>query len=223
MRRKQAGYALLLVMLMAALILVALAVAVPRLLTQGKREREEELIFRGQQYQHAIGLYYKKLGRYPQSLDDLLRTNDRGFLRRPFRDPMTPDGQWRILGLGPGGALLGSTHKPLPTGSVSNPPMDTEPPAGKPPKEGPLLSFKPGEKSPYPIAGVASRSQDASIRVYDSYGRYYDWEFVYDPTKEAQRPAPGATAGQPENPSDKSKGGFRRTPNPGQPQPNPQL
>lgn len=183
MRRGQSGYALLVVLLLLALVLVALSTAVPRFLTQGQREKEEELVFRGQQYRRAVGLFYKKYGRYPRSMDDLLRFNDRSFLRRAFPDPMTPEGKWRLIRVGPGGEFIGSVNRPPLMGSSA---------AAPPPSPG---GFTEGP-STYPLAGVASRSLAPSVRVYQGRSYYYQWEFIYDPTEEARRlsPAPRGSA-----------------------------
>ncbi len=60
------------------------------------RDREEELLFRGDQYRRAIERYYLAIpGKplYPQNIDDLLTDNrtavGRHFLRRKYNDPMT--------------------------------------------------------------------------------------------------------------------------------------
>src|SRR3990167_7585385 len=53
MRRRESGYALLVVILLAALVLIALSAVVPQVLTQGQREKEEELVFRGGQIGRA--------------------------------------------------------------------------------------------------------------------------------------------------------------------------
>ena len=109
--QRQSGYALIVILLLLAFVLISLSVAVPPVFKQAQREKEEELIFRGQQYQRAIGRFYRKFGRYPLKVEELMRTNDRNFLRRPFPDPMTRDGNWRIIRLGPAGQLVGSKHQ----------------------------------------------------------------------------------------------------------------
>lgn len=209
MRRAHAGYALLVVMLLAALVLIALSIAVPRLLTQGQREQEEELIFRGEQYQRSIGLYYKKFGRYPNSIKDLLHTNDRSFLRRPWADPMVPDGKWRLIRLGPGGQLIGSVHSRRSRGAggpATGPDEEEAPATGESPH---LLPVDPGaERMNAPIAGVASRLKARAIRVYDEYDYYHQWEFVYDPVKEATRGRPGTP--QPSPTPERPRSGPRR-------------
>lgn len=190
MRRGQSGYALLVVLLLLALVLVALSTAVPRFLTQGQRDKEEELIFRGRQYRRAVGLFYKKYGRYPRSTDDLLRFNDRSFLRRAFPDPMTPEGKWRTIRVGPGGEFIGSVNRPRLMGSS---------PATPPPSPG---RFTEGP-STYPLAGVASRSLVPSIRVYQGHSYYYQWEFIYNPTEDARGLSPARPGNAPpEKPSE---------------------
>ncbi|MCI0404280.1 MAG: hypothetical protein L0212_12310 [Acidobacteria bacterium] len=211
MRKKEAGYALLLVVFLAALVMISLAVAIPPVLHEGTREKEAELIFRGEQYQRAIGRFYKKFGRYPNTIDELLRTNDRGFLRKEFPDPMTKDGKWKIIGLGAGGALLGSGQNPLArpgqpgAGPGSGPGSGSGPTAPQPPTretrgrgETDRRSSSGSSSQPsYPIAGVVSKSTKPSIRVYQGKSGYANWEFIYDPTKDPLLVPPG---GQPPRP-----------------------
>jgi hypothetical protein len=110
---KQAGYTLLMVVFMVATILIATMATAPNILTQGRREKEEETIWRGQQYERAIGLYYKKFGKYPTKVEDLTReTNGVRFLRQAYTDPMNKeDGSWRFIYVGPNGQLIGSLRQ----------------------------------------------------------------------------------------------------------------
>jgi len=112
-RRKQAGYTLLMVVFMAAAMLILAAAAAPNLLTQGRREKEEEMVWRGQQYARAVGLYYRKFGKYPTKVEDLTRqTNGVRFLRQAYTDPMNKDdGSWRFIYVGPNGQLIGSLRQ----------------------------------------------------------------------------------------------------------------
>ena len=228
MRNKQSGYAFLIAVLLAALVLVALSVAIPRLLTQGQREKEEELIFRGDQYRRAIARFYKKFGRYPRSVEELLRTNDRSFLRREFTDPMSPDGRWRFIRVGPSGEFIGSVNRRLPTAAPAGQPpggaeadqadqedqadqadADQEQPDEGDGEETPAVEETPPQSTgssmasagTLPLAGVASRSRTRAIKVYQGYGRYFQWEFIYDPSKDAVVTAPGAPAPPPKGPA----------------------
>jgi hypothetical protein len=109
-RRKDAGYTLLLVVFMVATMLIAAAIATPNIITEGRRQKEQELIWRGSQYARAIGLYYRKFNRFPTKVEDLTKqTNGVRFLRQAYPDPMNKeDGSWRFIYVGPNGALIGS-------------------------------------------------------------------------------------------------------------------
>src|SRR6266851_283276 len=109
-RHSESGYALLMVVFFAAVMLISVAVAAPSVLTQGKREKEDELIWRGGQYARAVRFYYRKNGRFPHSLEDLTKAqNEIHFLRKAYKDPMNKeDGSWRLIYVGPGGQLIGS-------------------------------------------------------------------------------------------------------------------
>ncbi len=80
---------MLVILLMLALLAIALVEAAPSVAVQVRRDQEEELIRRGNQYVRAIRLFYRKFGRYPTSLDELKDTNHLRFLRREYKDPVT--------------------------------------------------------------------------------------------------------------------------------------
>jgi len=98
--RSPKGYILLSVMLLMTLMLVALSVEIPRISQQIKRDKEEELIHRAQEYTRAIKKFYRKFGRYPLSIEQLENTNNMRFLRKRFKDPMTGKDDWRIIHVG---------------------------------------------------------------------------------------------------------------------------
>ena len=97
----QKGYVLLAVMLFVTLLMIALAVAAPQIGQQIKREREEELIHRGQEYATAIKKFYRaNNGQYPVSLDQLENSNNRRFLRKRYKDPTTGKDNWKLIHVG---------------------------------------------------------------------------------------------------------------------------
>ncbi|MEJ2007152.1 MAG: hypothetical protein P8Z30_03195 [Acidobacteriota bacterium] len=102
------GYVLLIMMMIATLLLISLAAAVPSIYVEGQREKEKELIFRGEQYARAIELFHTKFNRYPTSVKELLHTNNMSFLRRAFRDPMSKDGKWRFIHATASGIIIDS-------------------------------------------------------------------------------------------------------------------
>jgi hypothetical protein len=115
-RRNQGGYALLLVVFLTALLVVGTMSIGLRILTEGKREKEKEMIWRGQQYTRGVKLYYRKLGRFPNSLDDLTKPKigNIRFMRQAYKDPMNKeDGAWRLIYVGPAGNLIGSLNPSL--------------------------------------------------------------------------------------------------------------
>src|SRR5260221_8262632 len=114
--RGEEGYALALMVFMLALIVVATAAVAPDIITNGRREKEEEMIWRGNQYVRGIRLYvryYQMHGgttRFPTSMEDLTK-NKVGirFMRQAYKDPVNPvDGSWRMIYVGPNGQLIGS-------------------------------------------------------------------------------------------------------------------
>jgi hypothetical protein len=110
-RRKQGGYALLVVVFLTALLVVATMSIGLRVVTEGKREKEQDMIWRGKQYTRGIKLYYRKLGRFPTSMDDLTKPKigNLRFMRQAYKDPMNKeDGSWRLIYVGPSGNLIGS-------------------------------------------------------------------------------------------------------------------
>jgi type II secretory pathway pseudopilin PulG len=121
-RNREAGYTLLLAVFLVATMIIAAAVATPNILTEGRRQKEDDLVWRGNQYERAIGLYYKKFGRFPTKIEDLTnQTNGVRFLRRAYKDPMNKeDGSWRFIYVGPNGQLIGSnTQTSLLQGAVT--------------------------------------------------------------------------------------------------------
>jgi hypothetical protein len=98
---------------MAAVVGIMLWLEVPRVAFEAERIREETLIQRGEEYKHAIKLFYRRFQRYPPSLEALDNTNNIRFIRRRYKDPMTGKDDWRQIHAGPGGIFTDSlTQKP---------------------------------------------------------------------------------------------------------------
>jgi hypothetical protein len=93
---------------MATLLLISLAAAAPSIYVEGQREKEKELIFRGEQYAMAIIRFHQQFKRYPTSVKELLHTNNMSFLRQAFPDPMTRGGKWRFIHATGTGVILDS-------------------------------------------------------------------------------------------------------------------
>ena len=212
-RQNQAGYALLAILFLLVLLTLALMAVAPNVARQIQRDREEEMIHRGQQYARAIRKFYKKTGRYPNSVKDLLDTNHLRFLRREYKDPMTEDGKWRLLHVGEaqitptgffGQALQNVTNNPLGTNATAagapNPqatPSGTGSGANTSGQSSGLISSSNQTFGGGPVVGVSSFSKRQSLKVLNGKDHYSDWQFVYDPRMEqVQQLNPTGTPGQ---------------------------
>jgi hypothetical protein len=91
------GFALLLVLLMAAAVAFSLYTQLPRVGFESMREKEQLLMDRGNQYKRAIQVFYAVNHRYPSKIEELENTNEKRFLRRRYKDPMTGKDEWRLI------------------------------------------------------------------------------------------------------------------------------
>ncbi|MBD3635266.1 MAG: type II secretion system protein [Methylophaga sp.] len=102
---RQHGFAYMALLVAIAGSLLLLSVAMPDKYHQGKREREAQLLFAGQQYQMAIERFYQNrfvtIKRYPNNLQELMMDNrnvrPQYHLRRLYPDPMTVEGDWGLV------------------------------------------------------------------------------------------------------------------------------
>jgi type II secretory pathway pseudopilin PulG len=150
------GYVLLVMLLFFALLAVTLTAVVPAMMQKIRREREIELIHRGKQYARAIQLYYRKFGSYPVTLESLENTNNIRFLRKRYKDPMTPNGQWRLIHYGEA-TLTTPGAGPLMPGATT--------PGGSP------LGGAPGTGASLGVAGAGASSAFASTFSLSSQGQ----------------------------------------------------
>lgn len=94
------GILLVMVMFLVFLMVLGLAVALPKVRESIQRDRDRETMERGKQYMRAIQLYYRKFGRYPPSIDALVKTNEIRFLRKRYIDPTTGKDDWKVIHFG---------------------------------------------------------------------------------------------------------------------------
>jgi type II secretory pathway pseudopilin PulG len=207
------GYAMAALLVAMSIMAVMMAVAMPVWKQMAQREKEEELIFRGKQYAHAIGLFQRKFANAsPPSLDVLV---EQKFIRRKYKDPITNDDFVPILA---GQSPVGNVQPSAAQGRGQ----------GAGPGASPQPTTPSGQSGPQPssggvsggIIGVTSKSKDQSIRIYNGRSHYNEWAFMY--VAQTQAPgvggAPGTTApgqrgaqgrGQPGQPDAGPFGGGR--------------
>jgi type II secretory pathway pseudopilin PulG len=207
------GYAMAALLVTLAIMGILLTILMPVWRHEAQREKEAELVFRGEQYARAVALYKFKnasvQNAYPPSIDFLVENR---FLRKKYKDPMTKDGEFLPLPAGsqaagiPGGPQAGAA-KPgasqptpaTPAGRSNTPQQPTGPVVGG-------------------IAGVRSKSEETSIRSYRGATRYDQWMFTFNvaPRPGGSMPlanSPDGRGGDPNNPM--GPGGFPQRGNTG--------
>jgi type II secretory pathway pseudopilin PulG len=168
---RDAGFALAALLVVIAVMSVVLMVALPTWRHQVQREKEAELIFRGEQYARAIGLYHRKHpATFPASLDLLV---EQKYLRKKYKDPITGEDFVPVYAneVAPGGA----TRQLAPGNSIQ---LKIEPGPHRPGE----LRFTATRQTAGlagGIVGVTSKSTAQSIRLYNGRDRYDQWVFSY--------------------------------------------
>jgi type II secretory pathway pseudopilin PulG len=209
--RRQRGFAMAALLVGLSVMMVMLVVAMPVWKTAVTREKEAELIWRGQQYARAVQLFQRKYANaFPPNLDILI--NER-FLRKKYKDPMTKDGEFQLIpAAGPGA--------PGAPGAVGTVPQQGQP--GRP-----ATGLDGGRRGPAGaqggILGVVSKSTDTSVRLYNGRSKYNEWAFTAQQASQrigapdgSGRPGmPPGRQGQPRPGVGGPAGGSR----PGMPQP----
>lgn len=79
-----------------------------------QRDKEAELLWIGNQFKQAIGLYYQRspgaVKRYPEKLEDLLEDKRyltmQRYLRKIYNDPIIGKPHWGLV-VAPGGGIMG--------------------------------------------------------------------------------------------------------------------
>lgn len=187
-----AGYAMAALLVGLAIMSLVMSMLLPVWSQAAQREREAELVFRGQQYARAIELYQRQYaGAFPPDVDTLL---EQRFLRRSYSDPMTADGEFQILYQAQGADVLGApATAPRPGQAVGQPsPVDG--------------SVERGRVSSAPrggMIGVVSKSTEASLRIYNGGTKYSEWVFVHVPSTTQ----PGGAGGRGEAAGDSQRPG----------------
>ena len=113
-RPSEEGFILVSVMFLLALLIIAMAVAMPRIIADIQRDREVETYHRGMQYRRAVQLYFRKFNRYPPNVEALVKTNNIRFLRKKYVDPITGKDDWKPI-------MFGQQKTPLAMGFFGQP------------------------------------------------------------------------------------------------------
>jgi hypothetical protein len=193
-RSQESGYAFLMALFAILIMIAASTVVLRNMKTQAQREKEDEMVWRGKQYERAIRLYFHKTGKYPQDIDALQKgLPDLHFLRQAYKDPMNgDDGSWRFIYVNQAGAIIGSVkYANLQQMAL----LDT--PGGVPPMPGGGLGIP---------ASTLAASSNSSSTPQDPNA----------PPQPPQNPAQNPAQGFGQNPQNPTQGGSGQNPQPGQ-------
>jgi type II secretory pathway pseudopilin PulG len=160
--RRQEGFTYLTALFLVAVVGAGLAATAEIWSHARQREKEAELLWIGNQFRQAIGLYYQRspgaVKRYPEKLEELLEDRRylsmQRYLRRIYADPITGKAEWGLV-TAPGGGVMG------------------------------VYSLAPGK--PIKTGLVETRGT-----MLEGASRYAGWRFVYEPPHAAAQGLPGA-------------------------------
>jgi type II secretory pathway pseudopilin PulG len=177
-RGGDAGYAMAALLVGMAIMAIMMTAAMPVWRTISLREREAELIFRGNQYGRAIAMFQRKYaGAFPPTVDVLVTEK---FLRKKYKDPITGD-DFQLVGAG--APMPGQGAAPGTGAQAGQRPGSTTatPAAGNTPAAGGALSRAASGLGGAPaggIMGVASKSTAKSLALFNGRDKYNEWIFV---------------------------------------------
>ena len=160
LQKDENGFTYLGLLFAVALMGVALAATGEVWHTAQTREKERELLFVGNQFRQAIGLYYTAgpAKQYPRRLEDLLKDPRQPatcrYLRKIYNDPITGKAEWGLV-RAPDGGIVGvhslSEARPLKVANFSAADQEL---AGKSQYAQWIFAFKPQAA---PAAGVQAQ------------------------------------------------------------------
>jgi type II secretory pathway pseudopilin PulG len=113
--RAQRGYTYIGLLIAVAVAGIALAATGEVWSTQARREREEQLLFAGEQFRQAITSYFESTpggtGQFPRNIEDLIEDRRlptvRRHLRQIYADPIAGGSQWGLVRAGPNNTITG--------------------------------------------------------------------------------------------------------------------
>jgi type II secretory pathway pseudopilin PulG len=190
------GYLMVALLVAISVMAIMMTVAMPAWHTLAQREKEAELVFRGEQIARAIGLYQRRFANAPAPSIDFLV--EQRFLRKKYKDPIANDDfqvltsganlPGQVQGRGQGTAPTTQTTLGRGQGTGS---QQTTGRAGGAAGSGQGFGSNAATGG---IVGVTSKSPLKSLRLYNGQDAYNQWVFM--PVAQAARAGgPGGGAG----------------------------
>jgi type II secretory pathway pseudopilin PulG len=184
-RLDDGGFVLVALLVAMAVTAIWLGTMLPAWRQQAVRQREADLVFRGQQYARAIALYFVNDNcTLPVDADMLV---SRHYLRKKWKDPIANDDFVPLM--------AGMSASPASPGATPSTP-------GRAPGPAPVAGAQ-----LVGLYGVSSKSTDTSIMVYQNQQQYSLWSFRYtDALQTMGRAANCNNQNQPGGPPGPGKG-----------------
>ena len=175
-----AGFAMVALLVSLSVMGLMMSIMLPVWSHAAKREREAELIFRGEQYRRAIELYQREVaGAFPPDLETLVAQR---FLRKLYTDPMIEDGEFQVIYQN---QYTQTEGNPVTSGTLGNrmSRLNQTDQSGNTVREGFRQAMNNATNVPDGIRGgiigVVSTSTETSIRGYNGFNRYSEWAFIH--------------------------------------------
>lgn len=166
------GYTLVAIVIGMAILAILVMGVAPSVAMIMKREREQELLFRGKQYARAIALFQKRYGRFPNELKELYKNRPRT-IRKLWTEPICRCPDWQVIYQNSPDALTGGAQggvPGMPRGSPGARPLPTPTPGVFGPADQP--------KTVGPIVGVRSRVHAEALTEWRGQKFYDEWRFI---------------------------------------------
>ena len=217
----QRGYAMAVLLVAMSVMAIMFTVVMPVWKQTARREKEEELVFRGRQYVHAIGLFQRKFANaFPPNLDVLV---EQRFLRKKFKDRITNDD---FVPFQQGRPRRRSGHR-VPARARRREHRDWRPWSGTghvhdPARDG---SDRRTAWSARAVRRAAAfrvwpaRAKINRIRLYNGRGHYNEWAFIYIQQQQAAGAGGAPGSGTPGRGGQRGQPGQQPGPFPGGNQP----
>ena len=187
------GYLMVALLVAMSIMGIMMGAALPAWHTLALREKEAELVFRGEQYARAIGLYQRRFANAPAPSIDFLV--EQRFLRKKYKDPITND-DFEVLTAGAAAGTPGQAQSVLQLAQSLRQQAGGR--AGgaagaSPPGPGVGQAGR-GGAATGGVAGVTSKSPLKSLRLYNGRDTYNQWVFM--PVAQGRVGAAGPGAGR---------------------------
>jgi type II secretory pathway pseudopilin PulG len=164
------GYLMVALLVAISVMAILMTAAMPAWHTVAQREKEAELVFRGEQIARAIGLYQRRFANAPAPSIDFLV--EQRFLRKKYKDPITND-DFQVLTSGTNASAPGQIS------SLQSSFQQLQSSLGVGRGGGAAGGAQGrGGTAVGGIIGVTSKSPLKSLRLYNGRDTYDQWVFV---------------------------------------------